>query len=401
MSTGIRRFGTAVLTAALVTGLTATTATAAPERTELRQAMNELVTAGGAGVQVRVHDGQGNWAGSAGTRELGGHAKVPTDGRYRVGSITKTFVSTVILQLVGEGKVELDKPVDQYLPRFGLDRRITVRMILQHTSGLFNYTGEVNPDGSLDPGIPLDGQEFIDKRFHTYQPEELVGVALAKPPRFEPGTSWSYSNTNYVLAGLLVEQLTGTDYTEQLSRRILHPLGLRDTSFPGTRPGIPGPHAHGYYAYSVEGERKLVDITKLNPSWATSAGEIISTTKDLDRFITGLLGGKLLSPPLLAEMLKMAPAGELGAYGLGVQKMETGCGEPVYGHTGGIHGYQSFLFSTLDGTNRLEISLTQGDVDTSDPAAAEKYYRAAEKVAVVAACGKTPPVAQRQLVDLR
>ncbi len=388
MKTIMRRMGVAALAATVAAGLATTPASAAPDRAELRKAMGELVAAGAAGIQVRLHDERGSWTGSAGKRTLGGWADVPTDGRFRVGSITKTFVSTVMLQLVGEGKVRLDEPVANHLPQFGLDRRITVRMTLQHTSGLFNYTGEVNPDGSTEPGIPLDGQAFIDRQFHTYQPRELVKVSLAKPPRFEPGAGWSYSNTNYILAGLLIEKVTGGGYADQVRHRILRQLGLRDTIIPGTWPGIPGPYAHGYYTYQDKGATKTVDVSRVNPTWASSAGEIISTTADLDRFIKALQTGKLLSPALLGEMRKWLPLGGGTSYGLGLQELETPCGTKVSGHTGGMHGYHSYLFSTTDGAKRFEFSVTLGKLDQNDPVAAQKYFEALQKVASVSVCGK-------------
>ncbi|MCP2258892.1 D-alanyl-D-alanine carboxypeptidase [Streptoalloteichus tenebrarius] len=412
MRLGIRRLTAAVLAATLATGVFGATALAAPntpdasatsnaaessaeasrgqDRAALRQAMDELTTVGVAGVQVRVRDQQGDWVGTAGVKKLGGHEKVPSNGRFRVGSITKTFVSTVILQLVGEGRVRLDDPVARHLPEFGLDQRITVRMLLQHTSGLFNYTGEINPDGSVEPGIPLTGKEYVENRFHTYRPEELVRVALSKPARFEPGTKWSYSNTNYILAGLLVEKVTGTPYAKQVERRILKPLGLRETSVPGTRFDIPGPHAHGYFSYRENGKLSVHDITRLNPSWGGSAGEMISTTKDLDRFITALLGGRLLSPELLAEMRKMRPADEGQRYGLGLAELDMGpgCGGPFYGHTGGIHGYNSYLFSNADGSKRFEMSLTTGAIDPEDGAALDKLAKSLGKVLNLGLCGK-------------
>ncbi len=140
--------------------------------------MEEIVDSGFAGVQLRVHDERGEWAGSAGVRKLGESAEPPTNGHFRIGSTTKTFTATVVLRLVAEGKIGLDGPADDYLPEFGLDRRITVRMLLQHTSGLFNHTGEYYDDGTVAPGIPWQGQEYVDNQFHTYQPEELVRLAL-------------------------------------------------------------------------------------------------------------------------------------------------------------------------------------------------------------------------------
>jgi D-alanyl-D-alanine carboxypeptidase len=400
MGARIRRLGGAALAGALAATLTAGTADAAPGREELRQAMAGLTAAGAAGVQVRIHDEQGGWAGSAGVRELHG-GKVPANGRFRVGSITKTFVSTVVLQLVGEGALALDDPAARYLPEYGLDPRITVRMLLQHTSGLFNYTGEPNPDGTVEEGIPLSGNDFAENRFRTYDPDELIAVALARPARFEPGTSWSYSNTNYILAGQLIERLTGTSYATQIRQRILRPLGLRETVLPGTRPDIPGPHAHGYYAYRDGHRLRVLDVSRINPTWASSAGEIISTTRDLDRFITALFDGELLPAELLAEMREALPIGPANGYGLGLESLDAGqdCGGVYQGHTGGMHGYQSFLFS--NGDKRLEVSVTVGAIDSEDPAARERLGQAMNTLLLVAACGTANPADGAALAEVR
>jgi len=374
--------------AALLTGMVAPDATAAPGRSDLRQAMDEVIAAGAAGVQVRLHDGRGDWVGTAGKRELGVRDGVPVNGRFRAGSLTKTFVATAVLQLVGEGKVKLDDPASRYLPQFGLGERITVRMLLQHTSGLFDYTGDVNSDGSVEPGIPLSGQEFVDKRFHTYRKQDLVKFALSKPARFAPGTNWSYSNTNYVLAGLLIENVTGTDWAEQVERRILRPLGLRNTSLPGTNPNIPGPHAHGYLGYQHGGAQRVVDITRQNLSWGNAAGEIISTTADLDKFITALLGGKLLAPAQLAEMRRVRPLSPAGAYGLGLAQVKFPCGISVLGHNGGIQGYRSDMFSTADSATRYEVSVTTAAVDLADPAQEQRLEAAKSRLGKVIVCGE-------------
>ncbi|TYP76847.1 D-alanyl-D-alanine carboxypeptidase [Paenibacillus methanolicus] len=132
---------------------------AGQDRPELQKAVQEIVDSGFLGVQLRVHDEQGEWVGSAGVSRLGEAAKPPTNGHFRIGSNTKTFTATVVLQLVAEGRIGVDDPVVDYLPAFGLDRRITVRMLLQHTSGVFNYTGEYYEDGTVVPGIPWQGQE--------------------------------------------------------------------------------------------------------------------------------------------------------------------------------------------------------------------------------------------------
>jgi D-alanyl-D-alanine carboxypeptidase len=389
MGASRRRLGGVLLAAVLVTGITSGTAGAGTGgREDLRQAMAALADAGVAGVQLRIHDDKGGWTGSAGVRELSG-GKVPTNGRFRAGSITKTFVSTVVLQLVDEGEVALDDPVAEHLPEYGFDQRITVRMLLQHTSGLFNYTGEVNPDGTFEPGIPLAGKGYVDNQFRRYTPEELIAVSLAKPARFEPGTAWSYSNTGYIVLGELVERLTGTPYAVQVNKRVLRPLGLRETVLPGDRTGIPGPHAHGYFAYRDGGSLQVADVSRVNVSWAWAAGEIISTTRDLDRFITALLGGRLLPADLLAEMT--APS-QYEPYGLGLGLLDAGptCGGVYYGHTGGLPGYLSFMYATPDRGTRLELSVTLGAADLEDPAVIERINAAYNNVLVTALCD-TPP----------
>jgi D-alanyl-D-alanine carboxypeptidase len=365
--------GITALGVTLLAGVAAPTASAGQDRPELQRAAQEFVDAGFGGMLLRVRDERGEWTGSAGVRELGGTAKPPTNGHFRVGSTTKNFTATLVLQLVAEGKIGLDTPVAGFLPQFGLDRRITVRMLLQHTSGLFNHTGQYNPDGTVTPGIPWDGKEWVDKRFHTYQPEELVRLAVAKPPVFEPGAGWSYSNTNYVVARLLVEKLTGHSFADELDRRILRPLKLRDTLSPGTWAGMPKPYAHTYYRYQDAGEWKTIDITHQNPSWISSAGDMISTTKDLQTYFSALQSGKLLPASLLAEMRKTHPQSEslYGRYGLGqfTQDLGPGCDGPVLNHNGGLNGYGSLMYSTPDGSKTLTASITSGDT-AGDPAQA-------------------------------
>ncbi|WP_312926272.1 serine hydrolase domain-containing protein [Thermocatellispora tengchongensis] len=349
-----------MVTAGSADGTAAPQAGAGPDRPELRKAIQEAVDAGFAGVQLRVHDELGEWAGSAGVRKLGESDKPPTNGRFWAGSVAKTFTATLVLQLVADGRIGLDDPVAGYLPQFELDRRITVRMLLQHTSGLYNYTGEPGPDGTFVQGIPSMGKDWVDNRFTTYQPEELVRFALSKPARFEPGTGFSYSNTNYTLAALLTETVTGRSYAEEMRRRILRPLGLSGTVVASTSPELPGPHAHGYCRYQDGDQWKVADVTRQNPSMLHAAGDLISTTQDLHTFISALMSGRLLPAGLLAEM--RTPHGELG-YGLGLFVQDLG---PEFGtvfhHNGGAPGgYGALMYSTPDGGKTLTASLTMGD----------------------------------------
>ncbi|KZB85252.1 serine hydrolase domain-containing protein [Amycolatopsis regifaucium] len=385
----LRRVGITALGVTLLAGVAAPTAAAGQHRPELQRAAQEFVDAGFGGMQLRVRDERGEWTGSAGVRELGGTAKPPTNGHFRVGSTTKNFTATLVLQLVAEGRIGLDTPVAGFLPQFGLDRRITVRMLLQHTSGLFNHTGQYYPDGTVTPGIPWSGQEWVDKRFHTYRPEELVRLSVAKPLLFEPGASWSYSNTNYVVARLLVEKLTGHSFAIELDRRIVRPLKLRDTLSPNAWPGMPKPYAHAYYRYENAGQWKTVDVTHQNPSWISSAGDMISTTKDLQTYFSALQSGKLLPATLLAEMRKTHPQSEslYGYYGLGqfTQDLGPGCVGTVLNHNGGLNGYGSLMYSTPDGSKTLTASITGGDA-ASDPAQA--FPAALNKLLKTVFCGE-------------
>ncbi|WP_051174390.1 serine hydrolase domain-containing protein [Amycolatopsis orientalis] len=335
------------LVAALtVAGLIATTGTAladtSADRDVVQEALDQLTASGAAlGVQARVTDGRQRFTARSGKAELGSNRPVPENGRFRIGSITKTFVSTVLLQLSGEGKVALDAPVVRYLPGL-IDGRITVRQILQHTSGLYNYTD----------ALPLSPDEFEPIRYKHWTPEELLKVSTDKPLDFDPGTRWNYSNTNYVVAGLLVEKLTGRPYEKAVEQRILKPLRLGDTELPGDDVDIRGPHAHGYV--TVAG--KPNDITRINPSVAWAAGEMISTTRDLDTFGVALASGRLLKPAQQQEITRTTAVSP--EYGLGLQVQTLPCGSKVWGHGGGIPGYSSQLLTTPDTTKRLELSVT-------------------------------------------
>ena len=292
----LRRVAVTALAVALLAGVAAPEAAAGQDRPELQEAIQAFVDVGFAGMQLRVHDQRGEWVGSAGVRKLGETAKPPTNGRFRIGSNTKTFVATVVLQLVAEGKIGLDAPVADYLPRFGLDRRITVRMLLQHTSGVFNYTGDFYPDGTAVPGIPSTGQEWVDNRFHTYQPEELVRLALSKPAKFAPGTGWSYSNTNYTLAALLIEKVTGRSYAD--GDAAADPAAARAVGHRGAGRPAGDPRAARPRLLPLPGRRPVEDDRRHPPEplLVSGAGDMISTTQDLHTFFSALQGGKLLPP---------------------------------------------------------------------------------------------------------
>ncbi|MFB6893652.1 serine hydrolase domain-containing protein [Kitasatospora sp. NPDC056327] len=307
---------------------------------------------------------------TAGVGDVATGSAVPRDGRVRIGSNTKTFTATVVLQLVGEGRLELDRPVETYLPGVvrgeGIDgNAITVRRILQHTSGLPDYTAHL-------------GDEV-----RPYRPRELLEIALRHPADFAPGDTWAYSNTNYVLAGLIVEELTHRTLAEEIDRRVVRHLGLRHTYFPA--PGeavIRGAHPHGYYRESAAGP--LIDITDMDPSWAWAAGQLVSTPADLNRFFAALAGGDLLRPAELAEMQRTVDAGRPFApgsgYGLGLVSTPLSCGGVYWGHGGSIPGYETRGGATADGL-AAEVTITVQPGDT----ATARHLEAAVDTALCAA----------------
>ncbi|GIG69250.1 GNAT family N-acetyltransferase [Phytomonospora endophytica] len=348
-------------------------------RPELTRVMQEIVDSGITGFQLRVSDEHGEWTGSAGLAELDGNTPPVVDGYHRIGSNTKTFTAVALLALVAEGRVALDTAVADYLPEFGFDPRITVRMLLQHTSGIFNFTGEVYTDGSVEsditlngaaviPGITWQGKAWVEQRFRTYEPEELVRLALSKNPRFEPGADWSYANTNYVVLRLIIEKVTGSALSEELQRTVFGPLGLTHTIVPGASSDIPAPHAHAYYRYDNDGTEDTIDVTVHNPSWISTGGDMISTTADLQAFITGLVTGKLLPAEILTEMFDAYPA--IG-YGLGVfvQDAPDGGGKLIT-HNGGAMGHAALMYTTLDGSKTLTAALNYVDDANLSQAAA-------------------------------
>ncbi|MBP2472656.1 D-alanyl-D-alanine carboxypeptidase [Crossiella equi] len=336
--------------ALLVTGTASAAPVGDPALAKVQENIDALVASGAAGVQVRVtRDGRVGQV-RAGTAVLGTSVPVPFNGRFRIGSITKTFVATATLQLVAQRKLALDAAVEEYLPGL-VDPRITVRQLLQHTSGLHNYTND----------LPEDPQEILRTRFRHHEALDLVRAAVAKPPTGEPGAKHSYSNTNYLVVQLLIEKVTGRFWGEAVKNGVLRPLGLRDTEVPGDNPFIAGPHARGYLTTTPP-----VDITELNPTIAGAGGAMISTNADLDRFLTALHAGRLLAPAEQAELRKTSAASP--NYGLGIGTLPTSCGQQLWGHTGGIPGYNSLALATLDGKRRVEMSITTAGPEMSEPA---------------------------------
>ena len=319
-------------------------------RQQLQQLLEELVATGQPGAIGLARHGEETWRGASGLAILDPERPMRPGLRYKIGSITKTFTATVVLQLVGEHKLRLGDSVERWLP--GLvpnGDHITIRQLLQHTSGLFDY--------AEDPRIAepyLQGDlDFV------WRPRQLVAIATEHPPLFPPGTSWSYSNTGYVLLGLIIRAATDTSVQQQLQTRILRPLGLRHTSFPITNPHIAGPHAHGYQLGAGPGGTPL-DFTGLSPSWAWATGNMVSTVDDVARFHRALLRGRLLPPGLLRAMQTTVDTGSGFRYGLGLVSIELPCGT-FWGHEGGLPGYENWALSSSDGEDQVVMMVNAGD----------------------------------------
>ncbi|MEU8706632.1 serine hydrolase domain-containing protein [Streptomyces sp. NPDC048565] len=339
-------------------------------------AMDAAVKDGVPGVAGQAVDTYGRWKGTSGVGSLETGRPRSAHDRYRVGSITKTFVSTVLLQMEAEGQLDLDDKVEQWLPGVvqgnGHDgSRVSVRQLLNHTSGIFDVTSDD------DFAKRVFTKRFLEHRYDTWTPSHLVRIAMGHRPTFEPGTSWSYSNTNYVLAGMIIKKVSGHGYADEIQRRIIEPLGLRATSLPGTDASMPAPSSRAYSKLEQEPKPadKTYDVTELNPSLASSAGDMISDSGDLNHFYSALLRGELLPPAQLKEMKDTVPVDEApnASYGLGLMRNELPCGGEVWGHSGGIHGSSSLALTTADGSHSLALNFN-GDWSGDSDAVAEAEF---------------------------
>ncbi|MFI1968884.1 serine hydrolase [Streptomyces cinnamoneus] len=318
-------------------------------------------------------------AGREGARARTG-PQVPWDAQFRAASTTKTFTAVVVLRLVADGKVSLDDTVEKWLPGVvsgnGNDgSKITVRDLLQQTSGLFDYVND--PDV-----VRAVTEDFDGHRYDTTPPEQWVAVAMRHQPLFTPDRNhprWAYSNTNYLLAGMIAEKAAGVPWREQVESRIIAPLGLRHTSVPGANPFLPGPHAQAFLR-TPDGGR--LDVTEHSLQHTADSG-VVSTTADLNTFFRALVTGGLLPKAQLAEMRRtvdrtgatddLAQWPE-GGYGLGLRWTPLSCGGGYWHHEGDGWGSYTRTGVTPDGRRAVAVSVTsQGD--RPDPVALNKATR--------------------------
>ncbi|MVU82015.1 serine hydrolase [Nocardia sp. ET3-3] len=330
----------------------------------LRQDVEKLHALGISGVQARVIgvDGRESVA-VAGSADSSTGSPVDPDGYFRMASTSKTLVATVVLQLAAEGKLGLADTAERWLP--GVVRgngndgsRISIRQLLQHTAGIHDDL----------PGYTT-AEEYYRQRFDIYDSEQLVARAMTHEPDFAPGTGWAYANTDYVLLGMIVRQVTGRPVHQEIEERILKPIGLEQTRWGGTSPGLPEPHARAYQFFGPDSQVDVTEQVPVDPevlSWVT-------TTHDENVFFRALLSGRLLPAPQLTEMKNTVPvAGGLetfwpgGRYGLGLAERPLSCGGSYWGHEGGDGGYITLNGVTGDGRRSVVVSMSEALGDTPE-----------------------------------
>jgi D-alanyl-D-alanine carboxypeptidase len=356
-------------------------ATLRPYAAELQAALDDLQNLGVVGAQGQVSVGSRDSVARSGSAVLDSSRPMPFDGHFRIGSNTKTFVSVAVLQLVGDGRLSLDDPVDRWLPGVvsgnGNDgTRVTVRHLLQHTSGLYNYTADLSAVASAEG--------YERHRFDHFGPSDLVAIAMRHAPAFAPGTRWDYSNTNFILAGMLVERVTGKPWAEHVRSEILRPLGMRDTSYPSDRPSPPRPYAHAYHQFQPGGP--LVDVTLFNATAADAAGGMVSTTADIARFWRGLQRGELLRPRQMAQQRQTVLADTLQEfypglrYGLGIFWVPNECGG-YWAHPGDVLGTSTVNAVNESGDRAVVLYRTTALADPATGAAIDnRTFRLMDEV---------------------
>ena len=337
----------------------------------LQRLVDRVVAAGAPGATLLVDDGASTRSYTSGVADLETERPVRAGDRYRAGSVTKTAVATLVLQLVEDGELDLDAPLATYLAGLLPDGdTITIRQLLSHTSGLFDH---------------LNDDEFVDRLLagDSFRPRELIDYSTRHDLLFPPGTDWSYSNTNFVVLGVLLRKVADQKVKIQLNERILEPLGLARTTFPIGDTRMPGRFSHGYLR-SPGGE--YLDATfDFSPTWAWASGALISTTSDVAAMYRGVLGGEVIDEVSLEEM-KEPPPGSDG-YGLGLAAVDLPCGT-AYGHDGIFFGYYTFGLSTEDGARQSVVMMNVDPLNGKPPPDA---LAAAQAALAAGLCGADSP----------
>ncbi|MFF7654673.1 serine hydrolase domain-containing protein [Streptomyces sp. NPDC007983] len=381
--TSWRALATATALLAVVSAGAAAPATAAPvaaaahqapvpplDGKALQQALDELPKHEVSGALAQVSGRDGRWTGTSGVGDLRTGEPVPSNGSFRIGSASKVFASTVVLQLAAEHRLSVDDCVQDYLPDLLPDRfdKVTIGQLLNHTSGL-----PINADAGQEFWGDGTSRWFVDHRFGSWPIEHLVKTLVGDDaPMYAPGSAQTYNGVNTFIAGLVVEKVTGHSFADEVRSRITRPLGLSRTYVPEIGDArLPGPHSHGYLTVpGADGGSRQVDISE-QAAWPWAEGGMISTAADLDRFMTVLFRGRLL-PPAQQKLLFTVPdvpnvdnkncaqnpdpEQNRACYSMGLMRVSQD-GQEIWGKTGSRPGYTSGMFATRDLSRRLVYSI--------------------------------------------
>lgn len=308
--------------------------------------------------------GQPVFTGAVGVADLGSPRPIEACDRYRIGSVTKVYVATLVLQLVADGLLALDETVQKLLPGLvpgGAD--ITVETLLNLRSGLPDYTTALFGD----PPNDLSALSALER---YWSPRQLVAAALGSGDRLPSNHQYRYSNTDYILLGMMIEQATGERVDAQMWQRIIKPMGLADTTFPTVDPHLRGAHARGYWRASADAD--YAELTTMTPSESWTAGAVVATASDVAAFLDGLFDGSLLPAQYLARMIE--PTQQLDRHrsrGLGVVRFDFGTGNVAYGHQGGMPGYTTVAARTESGRC---VVLWQNGMDLHAPLSSDTAF---------------------------
>jgi D-alanyl-D-alanine carboxypeptidase len=336
----------------------------------LQKDLDRFVALGLPGAILFARDGSATLRLASGVGDVRRKTMMKAGDHYKIASLTKTYTAAVVLQLVAEGKLRLSDSIERWVP--GLvpnGRAITIRQLLNHTSGLAEFDTD-----------PRYLKPYLSGNFGFYwAPRKLVKLGVSHKSLFPPGATkhTSYSNTNYVLLGLAIEAATGNSIGAELRNRIFRPLHLDKTSYQ-TKPGLPSPYAHGYL---VLGKPPATDVTGLSPSLSPASGAIVSTAEDVADFYRALLSGHVVRPDLLRAMkttiLEARPDIPGQRYGLGLEQFPTSCG-PALGHNGVVPGYITYAFSSGDGS-RQAVLMVNLDAGSFPKAGGPRFFQLLNK----------------------
>ncbi|CAM5402112.1 hydrolase [Streptomyces spiroverticillatus] len=340
----------------------------------LTEALEKVQRAGVPGLFAEIRHGDEVWRGAVGVADLTTGRPVAADMKHRIGSLTKTFTTAAVLQQAERGTIGLDTPIGTYLPHLvpGLrGEQITVRMLINHTSGLAEYLPYVYTSLKAFPDLARTGPECFDEHRHThFDPTELIRLGVGAPAFGPPGvTPGLYSNTNYLLLAALLEHATGTTAEECITENVIKRAGLHDTAFP-TGPHIEGPHSRLYECWfgMIDPPR---DYSVFDMSYAGPSANLISTVADLNRFYAALLSGEIVTPASLAAMQQTTQviSQELKtiSYGLGLYPTEAPGRETFWGHGGSVWGGGTLAMTRADGRRQLALAMNLQRWNTLDP----------------------------------